>query len=156
MNHLLVQPCVAAFSAALRALLDMELEPCEPDAAPTRQREVTGLLGFTGTLTGVLAVSFSEHAALKLAASLLPIEVDEIGEDVVDAVGDAVSQIAAAARAELAVDDLVLGPAAVITGPRHRVRYAMSTAHATSTFASPWGSVRLEVGLTAATQQVAR
>ena len=51
-------------------------------------KSITGMIGLAGTHKGVLAVHFPKKVALEVTSSFLGMDVEEINEDVQDAVGE--------------------------------------------------------------------
>ncbi|BCO08558.1 chemotaxis protein CheX [Desulfolithobacter dissulfuricans] len=49
---------------------------------------ITGMVGLAGTYKGVLAVHIPSHVALAITSSFLGMDVDEMNEDVQDAIGE--------------------------------------------------------------------
>jgi chemotaxis protein CheX len=52
------------------------------------KQSITGMVGLAGTHKGVLAVHFPKKVALAVTSSFLGMDVDEINEDVQDAIGE--------------------------------------------------------------------
>lgn len=66
----------------------------EPLAAPGIIKDsITGMVGLAGTHKGMLAVHISRELALAITTSFLGIEVDEIDEDVQDAIGEVANML---------------------------------------------------------------
>lgn len=68
----------------------MEIEAIDPPAEPIGQfkNSITGLIGLAGSFKGVLAVHFTNDIAMAVTGSFLGLEVEEVNEDVHDAVGE--------------------------------------------------------------------
>lgn len=49
---------------------------------------VTGMVGLAGTYTGILSIHCPQPFALKITSNMLGMEVEEVGEDVNDALGE--------------------------------------------------------------------
>jgi len=49
---------------------------------------VTGMVGLAGTYTGILSIHCPKSLALRVTSNMLGMEVDEVGEDVNDALGE--------------------------------------------------------------------
>lgn len=52
------------------------------------QNSITGMVGLAGTFRGVMAVHLPNNVAMAITSSFLGFEVDEINEDVQDAIGE--------------------------------------------------------------------
>ena len=67
----------------------MEVEPTELDGEiGSLKNSITGLIGLAGTHKGILAIHLPNNVAQDITSSFLGMEVDEINEDVEDAVGE--------------------------------------------------------------------
>jgi len=49
---------------------------------------VTGMVGLAGSYTGVLSIHCPQSLAMAITSNMLGVEVDEIAEDVIDALGE--------------------------------------------------------------------
>lgn len=49
---------------------------------------VTGMVGLAGTYTGILSIHCPRDFAMRITSNMLGMEVDEVGEDVNDALGE--------------------------------------------------------------------
>lgn len=56
--------------------------------------ELTSIIGFGGDLTGMVAIQCSGLFARKMTASFLGMEIAEIDDDVIDAVGEVANMVA--------------------------------------------------------------
>jgi chemotaxis protein CheX len=50
--------------------------------------DISGIIGLTGSVTGSMALSFSEKSILKIVSNMLGEEIKEINGDIKDAVGE--------------------------------------------------------------------
>ena len=68
----------------------MTLEDCYPLKEPVTSFHcsVTGMVGLAGTYTGILSIHCPKSLALRITSNMLGMEVDEVGEDVNDALGE--------------------------------------------------------------------
>lgn len=86
---------------------------------------VTAMIGLAGDLRGMLAVLCPEAAAKAITGSMLGMEVDELGEDVKDAVGEIANMVAGGLKSglndlgrkiELAIPTAVIGESFRMSG----------------------------------------
>jgi len=61
-------------------------EPMEETS--TLKKSITGMVGLAGTHKGVLAVHFPNEVALAVTSNFLGMDVEEVNEDVQDAIGE--------------------------------------------------------------------
>lgn len=113
--------------------------------------EVSGIIGLTGAVAGMVVLSLSRSLALKAASTMLMTELAEIDDEVIDAVGELTNMVAGAAKCDLGPYELSIGLPSVITGQDHRVRFPSEVTPIAAPYQSPWGPLTLEIGLAAAT-----
>jgi chemotaxis protein CheX len=79
---------------------------------------ITGVIGLAGTHKGVLAMHFPETVAMAITGSFLGMDVDEINEDVEDAIGELANMLGGSVKAILSANgrDISLSLPSVITG----------------------------------------
>ncbi len=81
---------IAATKEIFSTMVLMELHEDYPlKEAVTRLRcSITGMVGLAGSYTGVLSIHCPQSLAMAITSNMLGMEVDEIGEDVFDALGE--------------------------------------------------------------------
>ncbi|HEX9006641.1 MAG TPA: chemotaxis protein CheX [Bacteroidota bacterium] len=84
---------------------------------------VTAMVGFAGFFNGVVSVHASEALAMKFTSQMLGIDVDEVGEDVVDALGEIANMIGGSFKHHLSRggEEVKLSTPSVITGKEYFV-----------------------------------
>lgn len=89
--------------------------------------DVSGIIGFTGAVTGSMALSFSEKSILKIVSNMLGEEIQEINGDIKDAVGEITNIISGAARKELEKIGLNVLAAipTVVSGKGHSISHVL-------------------------------
>jgi chemotaxis protein CheX len=89
--------------------------------------DVSGIIGFTGSVVGSLAVSFSGECILKIASSMLGEEMTTINRDIEDAVGEITNMISGDARKELQNEGLIITAAipTVVSGKDHLIKHVL-------------------------------
>ncbi len=68
-------------------MMEIEVKEVMEDHGPLTDT-ITGLIGLAGTHKGVLGIHTPYHVAMAITSSFLGMDVDEINEDVHDAVGE--------------------------------------------------------------------
>lgn len=68
----------------------MALEDCYPLKEPVTSFHcsVTGMVGLAGSYTGILSIHCPQPLALRITSNMLGMDVEEVGEDVNDALGE--------------------------------------------------------------------
>ncbi len=69
-------------------MLDVVLDDGVTELPPLMEDNVTGTIGLAGTRKAVLAIHFSSVTALNVTASFLGMEVNDVADDVDDAIGE--------------------------------------------------------------------
>lgn len=130
-------------------MLGCDLRHGEAFTKDGRQPEldVSGVIGLSGKIKGMLVLSLSREAALSAAEALLGERPEEIDADVADIVGELANVIAGVVKGELADLELCLGLPTVITGKGHAVGFPRGTTPTCIPFESDWGSITAEVEL---------
>lgn len=108
---------------------------------------ISGVIGLSGKAAGMVIINLSEEVALKAASAMLMMEVTEVNDDVLDAVGELANMVAGQAKAELEEYELSVSLPTVITGEDHDVRFPSDAQPISVPFETDFGPLRLEVGL---------
>jgi chemotaxis protein CheX len=79
---------------------------------------ITALVGLTGILNGVLSVRCDGKAAALMASKMLGVELDKVGPEVPDALGEVCNMVAGNFKNKIAGlgDGCMLSPPTIITG----------------------------------------
>lgn len=82
---------------------------------------ITGVIGLAGTHKGVLAIHFPITVALAITSSFLGMDVDEMNEDVEDAVGELANMLGGSVKSILSAKgrDIELSLPSVISGENY-------------------------------------
>lgn len=108
---------------------------------------ISGVIGLSGKAVGTVVINLSEEVALKAASTMLMTEINEINDEVIDAVGELANMVAGAAKTELEEYQLSVSLPNVITGLNHDIHFPSNCTPIAVPFDTPWGPLRLEVGL---------
>ncbi|MBN2073688.1 MAG: chemotaxis protein CheX [Actinobacteria bacterium] len=71
-------------------------------------KDVTGIIGFAGSITASIIVHFEKHAALMATSNMLGVDYYNIDNDVKDAVGEITNMIGGAVKAEFSKSGIEL------------------------------------------------
>jgi chemotaxis protein CheX len=87
--------------------------------------DVSGMVGVTGEKNGSVSLSFSKGCAVAIVKNMLGDEIDDIMQDVKDAVGELTNMISGQARAGLAERGLVFqgSTPTVVMGDNHTISH---------------------------------
>jgi len=106
------------------SMLGMEVTPQEPVAAGmTHLKSISGIIGLAGSVKGMLAVHAPEKTALAITSGFLGMAVEEINEDVQDAIGELANMLAGGVKLTLTENssEIKLSVPSVIFGDTYNV-----------------------------------
>jgi chemotaxis protein CheX len=111
------------------------------------QGDVSGIIGFTGSVVGSLAVSFSEKCILKIVSNMLGEEFLTITRDIEDAVGEITNMISGDARKRLQSEQLIVSASipSVVSGKNHTIEHVLGTSSIVIPFTTVDGSFVVDV-----------
>jgi chemotaxis protein CheX len=89
-----------------------------PPREITLPHEFTSMVGLAGQLCGVLSVRCDEKSARLMTSKMLGVEVDQVGEEMADALGEICNMVAGNFKNKIIGlgDGCMLSPPTVITG----------------------------------------
>lgn len=113
------------------------------------QGDVSGVVGFTGEANGTVSVTFNELCILKIVSNMFGEEMQEINEEISDAVGELTNMISGQARKELAeIGKVFQGTIpTVVTGKNHKLETKTKGPKVAIPFKTDFGSFTIEVCL---------
>ncbi len=108
--------------------------------------DVSAIIGVTGARRGTIAVSFTSECAAALVTAMLGDAVENLEQDMQDAVGEIANMVSGQARASIAAAGLTLHGAtpSVITGENHHIRHMTSAVVIAIPFATEAGRFTVE------------
>jgi chemotaxis protein CheX len=115
--------------------------------------DVSGIIGFTGSVVGSLAVSFSEACILKIVSNMVGEEFSTITRDIEDAVGELTNMISGDARKRLQNEQMTISASipSVVTGKDHTIKHVLGTSSIVIPFTTADGSFVVDVCIKANT-----
>ena len=101
-----INPFLKAVSNTFKTMLAADAQRGELALGDAKRRQfpISGLIGLSGKASGMVVINLSTEVALKAASTMLMEEMNEVNEDVLDAVGELANVIAGQAKAELQKD----------------------------------------------------
>jgi chemotaxis protein CheX len=93
------------------------------ESSPTSRFNVTAVVGLAGKLSGVISVRCQENAAKLMASRMLGVELDKVGQELSDALGEVCNMVAGNFKNKISGlgDGCMLSPPSVITGENYTV-----------------------------------
>jgi chemotaxis protein CheX len=106
-----------AATEVFELMLGSQLALADPQA-PEVQPNITAMVGLAGALCGVLSVHCDDKTAGLMASKMLGVEVDKVGPDVSDAIGEVCNMVAGNFKNKISGlgDGCMLSPPTVVTG----------------------------------------
>ena len=95
MREELQQIIVKATKDVFDTMIPMELSPGAPAAEKVQafRCHVSGILGFSGDIRGMLTIHCPNEVAIAITSSFLGMETGEINADVIDAIGELANMV---------------------------------------------------------------
>lgn len=120
---------IDATKEVFSTMIMMDLEACFPlvESVNTFHCSISGMVGMAGTYTGILAIHCPRSFAMKITSNMLGMDVDEVGEDVTDALGEIANMLGGYVKMVLSKGgmDINLSIPTVISGEEYTIN-AMS------------------------------
>jgi chemotaxis protein CheX len=145
----IINPFLAATIHVLKTMADITPVASKPflkkDA--TAIGDVTAIIGITGAAKGSMSLSFSESSIKAIVAGLIGTPVDDLNDEVKDAVGELTNMISGDARRRLSEESISLqgGIPTIISGRGHTVRHIHNGPCIAIPFETPFGGFIVEI-----------
>ena len=116
---------IEATKEVFSTMMVMEVEDQYPMQEPVNEFHcsITGMVGLAGSYTGILSIHCPQPLALKITSNMLGMEVEEVGEDVNDALGEIANMLGGHVKQVLSKggSDLNLSIPTVISGETYTI-----------------------------------
>jgi chemotaxis protein CheX len=116
---------IDATKEVFSTMMVMEVEDQYPMREPVNEFHcsITGMVGLAGSYTGILSIHCPQPLALKITSNMLGMEVDEVGDDVNDALGEIANMLGGHVKQVLSKggSDLNLSIPTVISGETYTI-----------------------------------
>lgn len=148
MNVELAKPFINATISVLSTMASVTPVPGKPYVKKNNvaQGDVSGLVGVTGEKKGSVSISFSKVCAVTIVKNMLGDDIQDLLNDVKDAVGEITNMISGQARAGLAEMGIVLqgSTPTVIMGDNHSISHVTNGPIMAIPFSTPNGDFTIE------------
>lgn len=113
----------------------------------TAMGDVSGIIGITGAAQGSMSISFETSCIAAICGNMLGMAVNDINDDVRDAVGEMTNMICGDARRRLESDGISLqsGTPTVVDGKEHSITHIHTGPCLAVPFKTPSGNFVIEV-----------
>ncbi len=110
---------------------------------------VSGIIGVSGRAVGTIVLSLSTQVALQAARTMLMDDsLQDINDDVMDAVGELTNMVTGGAKARLDKFNLSMSLPNVLCGENCRLHFPQNSHPIAIPFKCEWGNLALQVGFT--------
>ena len=108
--------------------------------------DISAIIGVTGVRNGTISVSFTTESATSLVVGMLGEDVEDINQDMQDAVGEVANMVSGQARASIAEQGLVLqgSTPSVVVGKNHVIHHITKAVVMAIPFTTPGGEFTVE------------
>ena len=149
MDAKIINPFLEAAVNVLKTMAMTEAKPGRPfiKKDQTAIGDVSGIIGITGDAQGSMSLSFEAPCICSIVTSLFGMPVNEINEEVKDAVGEMTNMICGDARRRLEGIGISLqaGTPTVVAGKNHSITHIHTGPCLAVPFETPNGKFVVEV-----------
>ncbi|MFH1081619.1 MAG: chemotaxis protein CheX [Pseudomonadota bacterium] len=129
MDVKIINPFLEGTISVLKTMAMMEPVAGKPYLKRDNQAkgDVSGIIGFTGSARGSLAISFSKAAILRIVTNMLGENYSDINGEIRDAVGEITNMISGVARKNLESQGLNIQAAipTIVSGENHAILHIL-------------------------------
>ena len=145
-----INPVIAGLEDAFGTMLNCKIERVGLGLMENNQalHPVSGIIGISGKGVGTIVLSMSESVAIKAASTMLMMELSEVDDDVMDAVGEITNMVCGGAKAKLEQFHLSMSLPNVLCGTNCRLHFPQNSHPISIPFKCAWGPLALQIGFT--------
>lgn len=143
-----LNPVVSSLEEAFKTMLGVTVTRSGLNLMENNQalHPVSGIIGVSGKGVGTIVLSLSKPVAIKAASTMLMMEIDDLTDDVLDAVGELTNMVSGGAKARLAQFSFSMSLPNVISGDNCRLHFPSNSHPIAIPFQCDWGALGLQVG----------
>jgi len=145
----IINPFLEAAINVLKTMAMVEPKPGKPFLKKNAVAigDVSGIIGITGQAQGSMSISFSEDCIKAIVSNLFGMPVNEINDEVKDAVGELTNMICGDARRRLEAENISLqaGTPTIVSGKNHSITHIHNGPCLAVPFDTPNGKFVVEV-----------
>ncbi|MDR2643368.1 MAG: chemotaxis protein CheX [Planctomycetaceae bacterium] len=146
-----INPVIAGLEEAFTTQLSCRIERLGLGLMENNQalHPVSGIIGVSGKGVGTIVLSMSVSVAVKVASNMLmDTDINEINDDVMDAVGEITNIVCGCAKAKLSQYSLNITLPNVLYGENCRLHFPQNSHPIMIPFKCEWGQLALQIGFT--------
>ncbi|RLB14648.1 MAG: chemotaxis protein CheX [Deltaproteobacteria bacterium] len=149
MDVRLINPFIDATLHVLETLASTKATPGKPYVKKdgVARGDVSGVIGLSGEARGTISVSFTEKCILAIVSKMFGDEIEELNDEIKDAVGEITNMISGQARQKLEKEGRSLKGAipSVIVGKNHSISHITTQPIIAIPFSSELGDFTIEI-----------
>lgn len=149
MDVRLINPFINATVTVLETMAFMKVEAGKPYLKKDNVGvgDVSGILGLTGVANGTISVTFEKECILTIVSNMFGETMEELNNEITDAVGELTNMISGQARRELEEMGKIFNAAipSVITGTNHSIIHYTNGPKIAIPFSTGNGDFTIEV-----------
>ena len=128
-------------------MMDISVSEAEFDSKGKLENSITGVIGLAGVQKGVLAIHVPYPVAFAITGNFLGIEINEINEDVEDAIGEIANMLGGNVKSILSENgkDIELSLPSTISGSEYGFQPVKAAEEILITFNSDKGNFVIEL-----------
>ncbi len=130
-------------------MMDITVSESQCDEYGTLEETITGVIGLAGTRKGVMAVHIPHKVAFAITSNFLGIDIDDINEDVEDAIGEIANMLGGNIKSILSEKgrDIDLSLPSTVSGKEYGFQTIKGAEKVLITFNSDVGNFLVELQL---------
>jgi len=147
----IVNPFINATLNVLETMAFVKSEPQKPylKKENVAKGDVSGVVGFTGETNCTVFITFDEPCIVKIVSNMIGEQINEINDEIKDAVGELTNMISGQARKELEEMGKLFqgGIPSVVSGKNHELLPMTKGPRIAIPFKTDFGSFTIEVAI---------
>ena len=119
-----INPFMTAIRNVFNTMLNMDVEFDKPHVrtAVDTTHDVSGVIGLSGDVDGVVIVSFPRLAATRIASTFAGVDLSETDDDFADAIGELANMISGNAKKDFDGLQVFISPPSVVVGSSQELK----------------------------------
>ncbi|MCE2885642.1 MAG: chemotaxis protein CheX [Planctomycetaceae bacterium] len=141
---------VVSTNEVFRTMLSLSVTAGKPYSCctvPKFENEVSGIIGMSGDVQGMVVLSFPTATACNVIRSFTGMDMDPSSPDFADAIGELVNMISGAAKAKFEGKNVSISCPSVVVGKGHKVQQPSDALCITIPFECAGGAFSVEVAM---------
>lgn len=141
---------VVSTNEVFRTMLSLSVTAGKPytcSSVPKFENEVSGIIGMSGDVQGMVVLSFPTATACNVIRSFTGMDMDPSSPDFADAIGELVNMISGSAKAKFEGKNVSIFCPSVVVGKGHKVQQPSDALCITIPFDEAGGAFSVEVAM---------